>query len=146
MDILGLMLAAGLFVAQDQVPASESLVDASIAQEGVSADLFVVPAAGEAQSFAASLIAAEGLVQWNGGPVTMLTNDGLTLQTVTAGNGQVVSVLYRSNATGEPETKVCRVLAWMNGVGTAAWRAKTWCAAQLGLILPETPAPPIVAR
>ena len=143
--MLGVMLAAGLFVAQEQVPVSKSLVDASLAQAGVSADLFVVPAAGEARSLAASLISAEGLVQWNGGPVMILTNDGLTLQTVTAGNGQFVSVLYRSDAAGDQETKVCRVRATMNGVGAGAWRAKRWCAAQFGLILPETPAPPIVA-
>jgi hypothetical protein len=137
-------LMMSLLVAQVGTATSESMpIDASMAQEGVSAEFLILGESDDAEHFARSLIAEEGLSSWNGaGPMEMKAPNGLNLIAVTAGDGRtVVSVYGRARGGGRPA--VCRLRASTNGAGDAAWRAHRWCAEKLGVTLPVTRQPPI---
>lgn len=133
-----IVATASIQLAATGIPAS--FHDPEFLAQGIEVDLVQVRAGGRPDLLATQLVEAEGLTPWNGEMTEMSAASGLSLKAITAGNGRNVAVVYRHDSD-----LVCRVRARTTAATDARWRASRWCAAQLGVELPDRQPAIIVA-
>jgi hypothetical protein len=134
------VLACGIAAASIQLAASGdpiSFHDPEFSAQGIEVDLIRLSGR-EPDTLAVQLVEAEGLTSWNGEMTGIGAPSGLYLKAMTAGDGRNVAVVYRNGRDA-----VCRVRARTTAATDARWRASRWCAAQMGVELPDR-GPPII--
>ena len=141
-------IAAMLLLASPQdasVVVLRALDGPDLLREGIEAEVVGLPPALDAADFAARVVDAEHLTSWNNGPMTEGEATGpLSYKAMTAGDGRSV-VVYYSRDLGSPRA-VCRLRIKQSGFSDARFRALRWCALQVGVLLPDEPAPPVARR
>jgi hypothetical protein len=116
-----------------------------LVKAGISAEVIGLPPAIDAAAFAAQVVDGEHLKSFDGGPMTDgEATSGLSYKALTAGDGRSV-VVYYARDPGGPKT-VCRLRITQSGFSDARYRALRWCALQVGVLLPDEPAPPVGRR
>lgn len=140
---LGLALASLHLQAAEPLPIVSRMADDDLTSLGVTVELIARPAAEDAPAFAARVVEAEGLVSWDGKPMMEIAGgNGLSLAGVFAGDGRNATVIYPSD---RPDTLlVCRVRAPTTAIDPVRRRIAQWCAAGLGVELPDQPASPLI--
>ncbi len=116
-----------------------------LVREGIEAQVIGLPPALDAGAFAAQVVEAEHLTSWNNGPMTEAEATGsLSYRALTAGDGRSVAVYYSQDP--ESPRAVCRLRTRQTGLSDARYRALRWCVGQLGVLIPDKPAPPVETR
>lgn len=116
-----------------------------LAKEGLGAEVISLPPTVEAADFAAQVVESEHLKSWDDSPMTEGVATGpLSYKALTSGDGRSV-VVYYSSDPGGPRA-VCRLRVRQSGFSDARFRALRWCALQVGVLLPDEPAPPVAQR
>ena len=116
-----------------------------LVKEGIEAEVIGLPPTLDAADFAAQVVDAEHLAAWNNGPMTEgEATAQLRYRAITAGDGRNVAVYYSSDPAGP--RAVCRLRTTQTGLSEARYRALRWCALQVGVLIPDEPAPPVGRR
>ncbi|NJR77616.1 hypothetical protein [Sphingomonas corticis] len=109
--------------------------------DGMVAELLRRPAGESPERTAAALVAASGLVPWQGRDPAPLLRGGLAVRTRHAADGREIAVFYLPGAADPPV--VCRIRRDRGGASARHYRAVRWCAARLGITLPAVPPAPV---
>lgn len=117
--------------------------DADATRLGIVAELIERPAGSDGPTYAQTLVEEEGLTSWNPSEPTATSRPGspLAYRARTATDGREVLVYY--SAAPDGSAKVCRMRGRSMGMSDARYRALRWCAASLGVTLPEKPPAPV---
>jgi hypothetical protein len=116
-----------------------TLEGAEFTRAGISADLVERPAGLSDEQFAQQLVDAEGLQPWNDDQLSHAPRPGsLGSKAVFSADGREIIVRYASGPV-HLSGMVCRFRLARGGMSTALWNAHRWCAAALGLTLPQAP-------
>ena len=113
--------------------------EAGRSEDGMVAERIEVPARTAPEAFAAALVVAEGLTSWSAQDPTS-SGPGSTLHWKArhAADGREVTVYYEAS-----QRSVCRIRRPHGGMAPRHYQAVRWCAALLGVRLPERPADPV---
>ena len=120
--------------------------DADATRLGIVAELIEKPTDSDGPSYAQTLLEAEGLTSWNPSEPTVTSRPEapLAYSARTAGDGREVLVYYSAAPSGP--ARVCQMRGKSMGMSDARYRALRWCAASLGVTLPEKPPAPVAGR